>query len=349
MKKVDFIIVGQGLAGTLLSWFLIKNKKSFIIVDKKNESTASQVAAGIIHPVTGRRIVKTWMAEELLGEAEGTFKEIEEYFGVKIFYPLPVLELLSSPKEYNDWLARSGEKELSSFIGNVNEGVQYDGYLHPYFKSITVNRSSRIDIQMLLNTFRKYLKENEWLLEEKFGRGNLRLTETGVEYNTCIADKIIFCEGVETMNNPFWNHLPFLPSKGEILTIKAEMELHHILNSKIFILPLGNKLFRVGSTYVWNIDNILPTVEAKDFLINQVKSILKVPFDVVDHKAGIRPTVKNRRPFLGLHPEHSQIGIFNGLGTKGCLLAPYFAKHLAGFLIGENKLMSEVDVRKLKG
>ena len=182
MRKVNYIIVGQGLAGTLLSWFLIKNKKSFVMVDEKKVSSASGVSAGIIHPITGRRIVKTWMVGKLLPFAQDAYSELESFIGKKLFYPLPVIELLSSPKEYNDWMARSGDKELFSYIDINNYGNKYDAYLHPFFRNITVTKSSWIDIGILTRAFRdSFLKENI-LLHEKFNFDLLRFDADGVEY-----------------------------------------------------------------------------------------------------------------------------------------------------------------------
>lgn len=348
MKYADYIIVGQGIAGSLLAWYLIKNKKTVIVIDSKNESSASLVAAGIIHPITGRRIVKTWMADELLPFAHDAYQEIETQFEENILHPLGIVELLSNPKEYNDWMARSGEKELSGYIDNSDSIATYAKYLQPFYKSITVNRASWVNTGILLRTLRNYFLQQQILIEEKFKIDSLSKTDNGVMYNDISASGVIFCEGIEAIKNPYWSYLPFIPSKGEVLTIRAEMNLDHILNRKIFIQPLGMNLFRVGSTYTWDQIDTLPSEAGKEFLISQLRSILKIPFEVVEHKAAIRPTVKDRRPFLGLHPAHDQIGIFNGLGTKGCLLAPYFAHHFAGYLSGKNELKEEVNVRKLK-
>jgi glycine oxidase len=346
--KKDYIIVGQGIAGTLLAWQLQKRGKIFLIIDERNGSSASRVAAGIIHPVTGRRIVKTWMADTLIPFARSSYQEIEKYFNATLFHPTPVIELLYSVKEYNDWLARSEDSELSAYIETGNTNSSFKEYLNPYFKSVLIKQSAWIDTGSMLNVFRKQFISEDILLEEKFDLSQMKLKDEGVEYKGISATKIIFCEGADAINNPFWNQLPFIPAKGEVITVKADMSLDCILNRKIFILPLGNNLFKVGSTYVWNFENNLPTVQAKEFLTTQLKAILKVPFEVTDHQSGIRPSVKNRRPFLGLHRQHPQLAIFNGLGTKGCLLAPYFAAHLAGFLSGENELMKEVDVTALQ-
>ncbi|CAN5554104.1 FAD-dependent oxidoreductase [soil metagenome] len=344
MRKVDFIIVGQGIAGTFLSWFLLKNKKTFIVIDEQKYASASKVAAGIIHPVTGRRMVKTWMADTLIPFAQHTYEEIETHFSRKIFHSFPIIELLSSVKEYNDWMSRSEDAGMQPYIESMEVEDLYSDVLHPFLKKIIVNKSSWIDIGTLLSAFHDYFLEEKMIEEEKLDHDQLGLEKDEVRYKDIHAGKIIFCEGVEALHNKYWKTLPFLPAKGEILIVEAKMNLQHILNRNIYILPIGNNLFKVGSTYTWKFDDAMPTDEAREFLISRLKLILKIPFEVVDQMAAVRPTVKNRRPFLGLHPEHKQIGIFNGLGTKGCLLAPFFADHLAGFLCGRNELMKEVDV-----
>lgn len=288
------------------------------------------------------------MADTLLPFAESTYWEIEKRFDCSLFHPFPIMELLSTAKEYNDWMARSADSELASYIENIDNGANYAAYLQPFFKTITVKKSSWINIGLLLSTFRTYLESEKNLDEEKFDTSLLKLADDHVEYKNLMGSKIIFCEGTEAMHNPYWKHLPFIPAKGEVLTIKANMTLEHILNRKIYILPAGKDLFKAGSTYTWNFENEFPTNEAKEFLTAQLRSILKIPFEIVDHQAAIRPTVKNRRPFLGLHPVYSQIGILNGLGTKGCLLAPYFASRLADLLSGENDLPAEVDIAQYK-
>jgi glycine oxidase len=342
--KKDYIVVGQGIAGSMLAWFLQKRNKSFMIIDDAKPNAASRIAAGIIHPITGRRIVKTWMADQLIPFAESTYTEIENHFHCQIFHPTSIVELLSSPKEFNDWMTRSEEQNLATYIDPSFHSNAYDNYLQPFSKKILIKKSSWIDTTTLLNKFRSHFEKEEKLLDEKFQFENLELKKEAVNYKGISASKIIFCDGGEALKNPFWKHLPFLPSKGEIIIIKAEMKLEHILNRKIFILPLGDNLFKVGSTYSWKYENEFPTVEAKEELMNQLKSVIKIPFEVVDQAAGIRPTVKDRRPMLGLHSDHKQVGVFNGLGTKGCLLAPFFANHLTGFLDGRNQLIPEADV-----
>jgi len=285
------------------------------------------------------------MADLLIPFAEKFYGDFENYFRVKIFHPVRVVELISSIKEFNDWTARSDEQELGTYIDPSFGGNSYDEYLQTFFKKILVKKSSWIDTAVLLDAIKNYLFSKGGFLNEKFQFENLSLSENDVTYKEITASKIIFCDGVAALNNPYWKHLPFIPSKGEMITIKADMKLDHILNRKIFILPIRDNLYKVGSTYSWKFENDSPTPEAKEELIVQLKSVIKIPFEIVDQSAGIRPTVKDRRPMLGLHKQFPQVGILNGLGTKGCLLAPFFADHLVGYLEGKHDLMKEVDVR----
>jgi glycine/D-amino acid oxidase-like deaminating enzyme len=305
------------------------------------------VAAGIIHPITGRRIVKTWMVDTLFPAAESTYREIEKHFHEQLFFRKNILELIHSAKEQNDWSIKCSSPEMKNYFSDEKTQNLYSDVLTDDPKKISIAQAGWLNVARMIQLFRKQLKENNMLLDEDFIHDQLSLHADGVTYKNIHADKIIFCEGYHASQNPFWKHLPFLPAKGEVLTIHSDqLNLDHIVTKTIFILPLGNHLFKVGSTYSWGELNEEPTEKAKNELVSQLKKIINVPFEVVDHKAAVRPTVKDRRPFIGLHPNHPQVGIFNGLGTKGVLLAPYFANHFAEHLVNSGKLMEEADVKR---
>jgi glycine/D-amino acid oxidase-like deaminating enzyme len=346
VPSLDYIIVGQGMAGSMLTWFLEKEKKSFIIIDKSNSSSASNVGAGIIHPITGRRIVKTWMADELVPFAHQTYSALEEYFGAEFYHNVPVLELLSSAKEVNEWQSRSETAETANYIAAENRNELYNDVLKPFSGKVQINYSGWVDMQKIIKTLRHHFAQDNELLDEVFVHEELKLNDGKVFYKNFEADKVIFCEGYTAQYNPLWKHLPFLPAKGEILTIESsKLNLQHILVRGIFILPLSNNRYRVGSNYEWNDLSETPTETVKEKLLKQLDEIIDIPYKVIEQSAGIRPSVKDRRPFLGLHPDYPQVSIFNGLGAKGALLAPYFAKHMADFLVNGKKLNHEVDVQ----
>jgi glycine/D-amino acid oxidase-like deaminating enzyme len=190
------------------------------------------------------------------------------------------------------------------------------------------------------------------LREETFDQELLKVNEKSVSYKEFSAEKIIFCEGAKSRQNPWFPDADYRPTKGEVLIIKLppgqEIPPGLIINKGVFILPLGNGTYKAGATFDWDDMTTVPTVKAREELLGKLQKVLDVPFEVMDQQAGIRPTMNDRRPIIGLHPEHRALGIFNGLGTKGVMIAPYFAVHFAGYLEGRHSLDPEVDVVRFR-
>ncbi len=343
----DFIIVGQGLAGSLLANALLKSGKKTLIIDEDKTISSSKIAAGIVHPVTGRRIVKTWKADVLIPFAKGAYDEIGTMLNEKLFYDLPHIEVFTSVKNRNDWVARSGEDGYQKYIGEEIQQNVLNLYFNSDFGGISIYQSGFLKINAFLDAFKKYFQSKNILTTDSFSFEDLSLEKEFVLWKNISASKIIFCEGANAVNNPFFKHLPFLPAKGELLEIYSEeLSQDYIINHGMFILPTGNHCFKVGSTYEWNFKNIEPSTEGKSQLESFLKKFLKVNYEITGHYAAIRPTVQDRRPIVGLHPEYSSLGIFNGLGTKGVMLAPYYAKQFADFLTKDSEIDDEVNLKR---
>jgi len=191
------------------------------------------------------------------------------------------------------------------------------------------------------------LAKKHSLLEETLDYNLIRVHEKIVSYRHITARGIIFCEGADAIKNPFFCDLPFVPAKGEILTISAPgLTEEYILNKSLYLLPMENGQFRAGATNEWQELNNIPTIQARQKMERLLSGIIQVPFEITDHLAAVRPTVKDRRPFLGSSPKSELIFIFNGLGTKGVMLAPYFASHLCDHLVLNKKIDPESDIRR---
>ncbi|MEO8150718.1 MAG: FAD-binding oxidoreductase [Bacteroidia bacterium] len=342
----DFIIVGQGIAGTMLAHFLTENGKSVFVIDKHNPSSSSNIAAGIIHPITGRRLVKTWLFDEAYPFARSAYSTLEKFFSEQFFKEIPIIEIYTSIKNKNDWMERSTSPGYENLIGDELP-PHFNPSIEAPFGAIKLKSTGFLFIKKLIEHYRKILKEKNQLLEEEFNFSELRLEQQKVFYGNIEADKIIFCEGYYAYRNPFFKSLPYQFAKGELLIVKCEgLTEDYIINKNIYIQPIGNHLFRIGSTFNWDNLNDEPTDDAKEKLADQFSSIIKIPFRIQAHLAAVRPTVKGRRPLIGTHPYQKQIGIFNGLGTKGALLAPYLANHFTAHLVNGTKLMKEVEIEK---
>lgn len=347
MNVQDFIIVGGGLAGKTLAFYLLKQGKQVVVVDQNVPSTSSKIGAGIIHPVTGRRIVKTWMADTLIPFAKSFYEEIEKKYQRKIFHSFPILEIFGSAKSKNDWVTRSSEQGFENYFSEEIKPGKFSEFFNCDFGGILLKGTGYVDLPSYLECIHGKLNSHDTLIEETFLFDDLKVCESFVLWKNIQASKIIFCDGHNCVSNPFFKHIPFLPAKGEILKIFCrDLPESFILNHSMFVLPVGNHLFKAGSTYKWNFENTDPSQEGKNKIIKFLDGFLKVEYEIVSHHAAVRPTIQDRRPVIGLHPKYKSIGVFNGLGTKGALLAPYFAKQFADFLLSSENIDAEVNVSR---
>ncbi len=346
--QVDYIIVGQGICGTFLSYYLHKAGKKVLVIDESNPYTASKAASGIINPVTGRRVVSTWMIEELMAFAKQAYTEIGDDIGEKIFYQKNIIAFPAMPQMREAYNKRIEEE--NSYIKNVSGDKNFDTAFNILFGAVEIDPVWLIELHPLLNGGRKKLAEENALLEEKFEQVNLSVSESHVLYKNIQAEKIIFCDGINSFSNPLWKNLPYILNKGEALIA----DIPGLSTANIFkfgnttLVPWYNNLWWAGSSYENEYENNSPTPLFKQNKIQELKMFLKLQFTIVDHLASLRPAALERRPFVGLHPLYKSVGILNGMGTKGCSLAPYFAKQFAEHLLGNAPIDTLADIKRFK-
>lgn len=345
MKKVDYIIVGCGLAGISFCEQLIRANKSFVVFDNQSQQS-SVVAGGLYNPVVLKRFTPVWKSEEQLSIALPLYHHIEEKLNIKIDYKIPVYRRFTSHEEQNNWFSASDNNHLVEHLSlkvvkNTNPCVYAD------FGFGEVLNTGRIDTNILTSAYKSYLKEESKLIEEFFNYSELKSIEQGISYKDISASHIVFSEGFGLKLNPFFNNLPLKESKGELLTIHApELKIDYVLKSSVFVLPLGNDLYHIGATYNWNDKTNNITKEGREELLNKLKTFLNCRFEVVDQVAGVRPTVKDRRPLVGKHPEYKNMFVLNGLGTRGVMIGPYVAQQLFNYIENDESLDSEIDINR---
>lgn len=365
-KSKTYLIVGQGIAGTLLTHFLLKADQNVLVIDNHHLGSSSQAAAGIINPITGRRYVKSWRVDELLPFAKQTYHELEDLLQIKFYFDRNVIRTFAHAKEENDWLLHSIEPGYQKYVADRADIGNYKGKTTPTFGYGEVLHGAQVDLPILIKSFREGLeKQGRVVEEEAFDFEQLIIEELGIRYKNITADVIIFCEGAKAKENPYFNYLPFHGDKGEALVVHIpNAGFEKILKQHLFIVPLERRdrllksampdqpatpyqdLYWVGTTNQARYTDDFPSEEGKNYLLKHLQNLLTIPFEVVDHLAAVRPTVRDRRPFLGLHPEFPQLAIFNGLGTKGASLAPFFAQHFMRFTINKTPLDREVDIQR---
>jgi len=339
---LPILIIGQGIAGTMLAHHLMKAGQNVVALDEMGLTMSSRVAAGLYNPVTGKRMIKTWLADELFPYALKVYHELEEELDINVIQDRNVYKPYRDVAEQNDLLAKSSDKRFNGYLNTDFDSTSFSGLVDDDFGGTEVLQAGNIELNPLLNAFRKKLMQNDSLIEEAFDEKLLNGTNyKGVDYQ-----KVILCQGADAMNNDLFNWLPFSPTKGEILEVTIDnFPNTHIVSKGFFILPKTENRFVVGSTYELKIDGGV-TEKGLNQLKNKLDGLLKVPYEVVKHKFGIRPTVRDRRPFVGVHPERKNVYIFNGFGTKGVTLSPYFANEFVNYLLNGDTINKEANIER---
>lgn len=348
IMKVDFLIIGQGVSGTFLSFYLMKAGKTFLVIDDGQPNAASRIASGVINPITGRRIVKTWKIDELMPFAFSSYKKISDFLKI----PSCILEGIALNMHTTRQMQQAFDYRLQNEPGDYirpcireNNWKQYFnfefgiGEIHPVFI---------INLFDLLAHWRRHLIDSNFLLSEHFDSENCLVEEDIIRYKNIEAHKIIYCDGVSAASNPYFKKLPFAYNKGEALVVSIpKLPRDFIYKQGFSMVPWSNEdLFWIGSTYEWDFQNDLPSENFKERVEACLKNNLRLPYKIVAHFSGIRPANTERRPFVGFHPTYKNVGILNGMGTKGCSLAPYFAHQLVQNILTGTSIDKEADINR---
>ena len=342
---IDYLIVGSGLAGISFAEVALRNDKSILVFDN-NSQNSSKIAGGLYNPVILKRFSEVWQAQEQLAIMNEFYTFLEEKLNCKVDFKSPISRKFFSVEEQNNWFAASDKVALAPFLSTQLISKKYVGIDSPYGYG-EVLQTGYVDTALLLNKYREYLKESNLFQEEAFDYDDLQIESDGIRYKDIHAKHIIFAEGFGMHANPYFNQLPLDGTKGELFIIKApQLDLDVIVNTSVFILPLGDDLFKVGATYNWKDKTDLPTEEGKTELVARIKEIISCDFEIIEHFAGVRPTVKDRRPLVGTHQNYESIHILNGLGTRGVMLGPAMAKSLFENIENQVPLNKEIDINR---
>ena len=345
VELIDYLLVGQGLAGSVLAQHLLEQGCSVRIIDNPQRASASRAAAGLYNPITGRNMNKTWQADALFPYLETFYSTLERQLSTSFFYPTPIYRPFLEVAERNDWSTRADNIRFAPYVQQITSGKAYGEYVEDPFGGLVLRHCGYLEVPTMLKACRRYFLERKIYEEATFDSQRLAVAPNQVTYGRWQAKKIVFCDGASGPLNPYFEWLPFRPVKGEMLLIKPQRELPMIFNRGVFVIPQG-ELAKVGSTYDHQDLSDTPTQGGRRTLTQKLNQLLKVPYAIVDQWAGVRPATKDRLPFIGFHPEHEPIAVFNGFGTKGVSLAPYYAQHFVHCLIKSQPIDEAVDVRR---
>lgn len=338
------LIVGQGLAGTLLAWQLIRLGQRVMVVDREEDLNSSKVAGGIVTPITGMRMVKTWRLDEFYPAAKEFYRWIENESGQTFYVEIPIQRLFKSADEQVEFDRRMKEPGFGEYV--LKKGVPDKSGLSAEAGGFLM-QGAYLEMVRFLQVSRLQLIERQSYQVGDVNPASLAINPSGIQWNGIGFDQVVFCEGWTGRGNPFFDWVPFKPTKGEVLEIRCDgLGGHRIINRGGFIAPLGNQNFRAGSTYEWDQLDSLPTEAAKSEICKKIRGMTDLPFEVIGHKAGVRPVIHESKALLGRHPSEQRLAYFNGLGFKGVLNGPFLSAMLARHLVEGSPVEEEVDVRK---
>ena len=345
MADYKYLIVGQGLAGTVLSYQLYTAGIPHKVIDNGHRSAATLAAAGLINPITGRRYVKSWMIEELLPKAIETYSGLEQLLDIELLHQSDIIRTFDNLTQENLWnesTSRPGYEAYTTYAPNP-----YASYSKTTYGYGVIKQAYQVKVGKMILAYRDFLINRGLLISQQLKHNEIQYDAVIPSLAGHTFDAIIYNEGYKVIENPLFKDLPFQPAKGESLIIKTDHQLPKaLLRDTVFIAPLSDFTFWSGGGYVWDKLNEEPTLEFLDSWIEKLESIWSGHLEVISHKAGVRPSVKGRRPLIGRHPVYPRMILFNGMGTKGTSLAPYWAQQLIAHLETGKKLSDEVDLTR---
>ncbi|WP_309400280.1 NAD(P)/FAD-dependent oxidoreductase [Cerasicoccus maritimus] len=340
------LIVGQGMAGSVLAWELHQHGHAIRVIDDGHRTSASLAAAGMVNPVQGQRLKLAWRIEDCLPVAHQFFEQVEKEFGETFFHRTPILRLVNNEKEKDFLDQRLADERYQPFLGEY-EQPGANTPLHDDFGGIRIKHAGYVSTAQLLIKLREYFEHEGILCDAEFTHNELSVDENGVRWRDLSAERIVFAEGFRILDNPWFSDFNFQPNKGEILTIQSDQPLPDIpVNRGKWIIPQGKGAAWCGSTYGrGQTDSETTEAGAADIMAKVANTMPSHEFKIVDHRAGVRCATGDHIPRAGFHPEHPRIGVFNGFGSKGNVFIPWLAQRMAEHLITGASLPEDCDFR----
>ncbi|MCA6363983.1 MAG: FAD-binding oxidoreductase [Bacteroidetes bacterium] len=347
MQRADYLIVGQSLSGSILALTLLEAGKTVHVIDMPGLSMSSRVAAGVYNPFNFRRMVNTWEAETVAPFATAFYTQAEKLLGAAFHQRRPVWKILADAGERVLWEKACAERPGLFARAGILEN-QLPGMLHAPHGIGEVSGSGSINTVAFIEAVRQLLREKNALTEAVFDESRLVLHGGGVEYNGQIAARVcVNCQGHLAAQTTLFAFLPLRPMKGEVLHLHIPgLATDAVLNRGAYLLPLGGDTFVCGATYEAGQTTETTSETARTELLGKLSKFVTAPITVQAQYAGVRPAVKDRRPLLGRHPQHPQLAVFNGMGSKAVMLAPWLAKQLITHLETDVSLPAEVNLNR---
>jgi len=345
--RVDSLIIGQGLCGTLLSRALMAAGRSVMVIDIAASDASSRVAGGLVNPVTGKRLVRSWMTEQLLPFAENVYRAIGDEIGADLVQRTSILEFFPTRESADLFSKRASEDP--EYLATIHDSKQWGEFFRFNYGIGAIAPALTVDLRAMLDGWRTVLAKRDALRSERFVVDELHTVPEGIRYRDVEASNVIFCDGVASAKGKWFSALPWSDDKGEVLILSIPgLPRENIYKQGVSLVPWGNHLFWAGASHDWKHPHTGITEAFRAATVERLNYWLKLPYTVEDHISALRPANFDRKPFVGFHPVKKQVGIFNGMGGKGISMAPWFAAQFAEHICNNTPLLPDVDVTRYK-
>ena len=346
MSEKDFIIIGQGLAGTIAAHTLEKYKKTFVVLDRPDAKSSSNIAAGILNPISFKRCIHSWKANILNPFSILFYEEMNKKLNTNSFIPLDVIRLFNSYEEQNNWLSKTSDLRYNLFLDDDNIEFPKTNFNIPYGYG-TVKSCGRLMVKDFIKSSFDHFKNTNSVNHSTVFTKPIPKVKDWYHCGKYRAKNIIYCEGANVIKNTLFNYLPVIPNKGELLKINCSSIPKKLISKGVFILPEKQKnIFTIGSTYDHTDRSYEPTLKAKKYLLSKFNTIGNFKYTILNQEVGFRPTTNDRRPVVGEHPILKNSYVLNGLGSKGVMSAPWLADNLIRHIIFNESIENEVDISR---
>jgi len=344
--KIDFLILGQGLAGSMLAWELMQRDCKVMIIDNAQEN-ASKVAAGLINPITGMRFAKSTDVDMLLPTALTFYARLANFFGQDFYHEKPLVRIFRSHEELMNCQKRFNQTEYQRYLADMAKPGQHINNISTPFGFLEQKQTGYLATRPLLSSFKHYFLAHQCYRQVEFDYQAIQLSPD-LRWLDISPEQIIFCEGYHAGKNPWFSWLPLQAVKGEILTLQHSSQFpDKMLNFGNWLIPVTNQQIRLGASFDHYPINDEITLQARTHLLASLNTITRLDqATVISQQAGIRPCTKDRQPFIGRHPGHPQLAIFNGFGAKGSLQIPWYVQHFADSLLKKTPLLKTCDIQR---
>lgn len=325
-SSLHVVIVGGGIAGSMLAFRMALQGVAVSLFDDYAPHSASRVAAGLFNVITGRFGAKSWLAEDLLAQIQHLYEHPDwACMRAHIHYG-PIYRPFKTIEAYNKWTGRLEDPSFSQLVA-FHEQPIYADQLHNELGGIMIQPCGWTDIAGLIESLHRRLQAfpQVKLYEGLVDYEGIDMQQHTLSYHgeQIDFDQIVFAGGHRLTHNPHCAYLPLIPNKGEILLIEApSLALPFSLSKKIYLIQVAPQQYVVGSTYQNHPEDPHPTQAAREEILAHLDRAIRVPYRVLDQRAGIRPTTPNRRPLVGRLPQYPNAYVLGGFGTKGMLLSP---------------------------